>query len=56
MSRKFEEVITIKVPKGTREELHRLAEKRYLTLGSVVRIAIMREIEEERRKEVKSAA
>ena len=56
MSRKFEEVITVKMPQGTREELHKLAEKRYLTIGSVVRVAIMREIEEERRKTVKSAA
>jgi hypothetical protein len=52
---KFEEVITVKVPKGTRAALQRLAEKRYLTVGSVVRIAIMREIEQEQHGEERRA-
>jgi predicted transcriptional regulator len=52
---KFEEVITVKVPKGARAALQRLAEKRYLTVGSVVRIAIMREIEQEQHGEERRA-
>ena len=55
MSLKFEEVITVKVPKGTRAALHALAERRYLTIGSVVRIAIMREIEQAQMEEGRRA-
>jgi predicted transcriptional regulator len=55
MSHRFEEVLTVKVPKGTREALQRLAEKRYLTIGSVIRVAIMRELEEAGREEERRA-
>jgi hypothetical protein len=55
MAHRYQEIITVKVPKGTREELHLIAERRYVNLSSVARAAIMKEIAEERRKEVKAA-
>jgi predicted transcriptional regulator len=56
MTQKYEEIVVVRVPKGTREALHRIAEKRYLALSTVARTAIMKEIEEERRKIPKAAA
>jgi predicted transcriptional regulator len=55
MAVKFEEVISVKVPKGTREELTKLAQKRYLTACTIARTAIMAEIEKARREEKPAA-
>jgi hypothetical protein len=55
MAQKYEETVIVRVPKGTREELSRIAERRYVAISSVARQAIMKEIAEERRKEVKAA-
>ena len=56
MANRYEEIVVVRVPKGTREALHKIADRRYIALRSVARAAIMKEIDEERRKETKAAA
>jgi hypothetical protein len=56
VSNKYEEIVVVRVPRGTSEELRRIAERRYVGLSTVARAAIMREIAEERRREAKPAA
>ena len=56
MSSKFEEVVTIKAPRGTRAALQELADRKYIAPGTLARQMLMKEIEDERRKETKAAA
>jgi len=56
MAHKYEEMVVVRVPKGTREELHRIAKRRYVGLSTVARAAIMKEIAEERRREARPGA
>jgi hypothetical protein len=56
MSSKFEEVITIKAPRGTRAALQELADRKYIAPGTLARQMLMKAIEDERRKETKAAA
>ena len=54
---KYEEVVTIKAPKGTRAMLQELADRKYIASGTLARQMLMRAIEEElRKKETKAAA
>jgi hypothetical protein len=39
------EVLPVRLPEGARQELAQIAERRYQTVGSIARQAIMREIE-----------
>ena len=50
MSSKFEEVITIKAPRGTRAALQELADRKYIAPGTLARQMLMKAIEDERRK------
>jgi lactam utilization protein B len=56
MSSKFEEVITIKAPRGTRAALQELADRKYIASGTLARQMLMKAIEDEQRKETKAAA
>jgi len=53
---KYEEVITIKAPKGTRAVLQELADRKYIASGTLARQMLMRAIEEEQKKQTKVAA
>ena len=53
---KYEEVVTIKAPKGTRALLQELADRKYIASGTLARQMLMRAIEEEQRKATKVAA
>jgi hypothetical protein len=50
MSSRFEEVVTIKAPRGTRAMLQELAEQKYIASGTLARQMLMKAIEDERRK------
>jgi predicted transcriptional regulator len=56
MSSKFEEVVTIKAPRGTRAALQELADRKYIASGTLARQMLMEAIEAERRKQTKVAA
>ena len=56
MSSKFEEVVTIKAPRGTRAALRELADRKYIASGTLARQMLMEAIEAERRKQTKVAA
>jgi hypothetical protein len=54
---KYEEVVTIKAPKGTRAALQELADRKYIASGTLARQMLMKAIEDEQRKmETKAAA
>jgi hypothetical protein len=56
MAHKHEEMVVVRVPKGNREALHKITDSRYTALSSVARVAIMKEIDLDRRKAPKAAA
>jgi predicted transcriptional regulator len=55
MAAKFEEVLPVRLPKGARQELMKIADRRYQSACAIARQAIMAEIEKAR-QEMKPAA
>jgi hypothetical protein len=53
---KYEERLTIKVPRGTMAALQELADRKYLAPSTYARMEIMRVIEENRRRKEDKAA
>ena len=56
MATNFTEVLPVRLPEGTRHELAQIAKRRYESLCSVARKAIMKEIERARSDDFKTAA
>jgi lactam utilization protein B len=55
-SSKYEEVVTIKAPRGTRAALQELADRKYIASGTLARQMLMKAIEDERHRQEQKAA
>ena len=56
MAEKFGETLQVYLPAGTKEQLTKVAAKRYQTPTALARVAIMVELEKAMREEFKPAA